>query len=82
MVESDWQHLLATQEISQARVVATYVSYGFEPDTKVLNQELQRLGKTILTPHMLEDKDLEWHTTRDLSFVRLQSSQSKMIYLS
>ncbi len=62
VVESDWQHLLATQEISQAKVVATYISYGFEPNTKALNQELHRLGKTVLTPHMLEDKDLEWHT--------------------
>jgi 5-formyltetrahydrofolate cyclo-ligase len=65
VVDSNWEHLLETQEVVAAQVVASYVSYGLEPDTKSLNAALIRLGKTLLIPHMLPDKDLEWRTTDD-----------------
>ena len=68
VLDSNWEHLLETQEIRSAQVIASYVSYGLEPDTKSLNSELIRLGKILLTPHMLPDKDLEWRTTEDQIF--------------
>lgn len=68
VVSSDWDHLIAAKEIQNAKVIASYVSYGFEPDTSGLNAELTRLGKVVVTPHMLEDKDLEWRTSEDQVF--------------
>lgn len=63
MVSSDWSHLISAKEIQNSQVIASYVSYGLEPDTSELNSELTRLGKVVVTPHMLEDKDLEWHNS-------------------
>jgi 5-formyltetrahydrofolate cyclo-ligase len=62
VVDSNWEHLIQSQEISQANVIASYISYGLEPDTKQLNEKLSQLGKKLLTPKMLPDKDLEWRT--------------------
>lgn len=60
VVPSTWEHLISAQEIQNAQVVASYISYGLEPDTSELNKKLKSLGKTVVTPRMLEDKDLEW----------------------
>lgn len=60
VVESDWEHLISAREIQDAQVIATYISYGLEPDTARLNQVLKTQGKTLVVPHMLPDKDLEW----------------------
>lgn len=60
VVPSTWEHLISAQEIQNAQVVASYISYGLEPDTSELNEKLKSLGKTVVTPRMLEDKDLEW----------------------
>jgi 5-formyltetrahydrofolate cyclo-ligase len=45
-------HLLDLPEISKASVIASYSSYGFEPDTEALNQELIARGKTLLLPRI------------------------------
>lgn len=63
VVESDWEHLISAKEIQGAQNIASYESYGFEPDTKALNSNLISLGKNLLLPHMLEDKSLEWRKT-------------------
>ena len=55
-----WMHILQTTELRSASTVASYFSYGFEPETHDLNTELIRLGKTVLLPRTLDDNTIEW----------------------
>ena len=52
-------HLLASSHLIQAKVIATYISYGFEPSTSELNAELLAINKTLLLPRISGDF-LEW----------------------
>jgi 5-formyltetrahydrofolate cyclo-ligase len=52
--------LLATPEVSRARVVAAYVSVGREPGTGPLLDALLERGTEVLLPVMLPDGDLDW----------------------
>ena len=56
----NWHHLMSCAEISNAKVIASYNSYGDEPNTEGLNQELIKLGKVLVLPRLLSDMDLEW----------------------
>lgn len=60
LVDCNWEHLLQCSEVLGATVVATYISYGLEPDTSELNSALLKSGKTVVIPRMLPDKDIEW----------------------
>ena len=55
-----WLHILKANEISHASTIATYISYGDEPDTSALNSQLIALKKVLVLPQMLPDKSLEW----------------------
>ncbi len=55
-----WLHIVQAREIQNAQVVASYVSYGFEPQTIDINSALLREGKILLLPRTLPDKDIEW----------------------
>lgn len=55
-----WEHLIESSEFSSAHVVASYVSYGTEPDTRVINKAILSKNKVLLLPRMLPDKNLEW----------------------
>lgn len=56
----DWLHLLETKEIIQSQVIASYLSYGDEPDTESLNEGLKGTGKTLLLPKVNPDLSLNW----------------------
>ena len=58
--ECSWQHLLDSREIKSAEVLASYYSYGSEPETSELNKSLIQSGKTLLLPRRLADNDLDW----------------------
>jgi 5-formyltetrahydrofolate cyclo-ligase len=58
-VEHNLLHLFEIPEISQALVIASYYSYGTEPDTRELNQRIINAGKTLLLPRM-NGEDIEW----------------------
>ena len=60
VVDSSWEHLLDASEVKRALVVASYFSYGEEPNTRALNQALISLGKKLLLPRLRDDKDLDW----------------------
>src|SRR6478735_2716075 len=45
---------------ADARTVAVYVSYGTEPPTARLVDELLARGTRVLVPILLEDRDLDW----------------------
>jgi len=55
-----WLHVLQSPEIQEALVVASYISYDFEPQTVDINAQLIREGKTLLIPRTLKDRDIEW----------------------
>ena len=55
-----WLHIVQAREIQSAQIVASYVSYGFEPQTLDINSALIREGKILLLPRTLQDKDIEW----------------------
>ena len=55
-----WLHLLTAQEMLNAVTIATYISYGDEPDTSALNSQLIALKKVLVLPRILPDKSLEW----------------------
>ena len=55
-----WLHLLQSSEVRDAKIIASYHSYGFEPETKDINEEIIRRGKTLLLPRTLPDNDIEW----------------------
>ena len=58
--EKSWLHILECEEFESAKVVTSYISYGTEPETADLNQEVLHRGITVLLPRMLPDFDLEW----------------------
>ena len=55
-----WTHIINSQEFTAARTIASYISYGQEPQTKDLNATILKSGKKLLLPRMLKDKSLEW----------------------
>lgn len=57
---ASWSHILHSREIQKAHTVASYISYGFEPQTQDINSALIRAGKILLLPRTLEDRDIEW----------------------
>ena len=58
-VEHNFEILLETPEIQRAHVIASYHSYGFEPDTNLINQKLIEAGKTLLLPRTTTG-NIEW----------------------
>lgn len=56
----DWLHLLRASEFKEAKTVASYLSYGEEPDTELLNKEIQRMGKSLLLPRIDDDGLITW----------------------
>ena len=52
--------VLARPELVGARSVALYVSYGTEPGTQPLREELRARGIRVLLPVLLDDNDLDW----------------------
>ncbi len=58
-VEHNLLHLLELPEFSQASVIASYYSYGTEPDTYLLNHAIIAAGKTLLLPR-INGEVIEW----------------------
>ena len=62
-VNTPYSYLIDSKEISSARVIASYISYGDEPNTTELNQAIIAAGKKLLLPRMVEvngEPGLEW----------------------
>jgi len=55
-----WIHIMECPEIQRAQIVASYLSYQYEPETEDLNRALIASGKELLLPRLLPDNDLEW----------------------
>jgi len=55
-----WTHILNSSEFEAAKTIASYISYGDEPQTKDLNLAILKSGKNLALPRVLRDKSLEW----------------------
>jgi len=58
-IEHSFEYLATSPEFLNSKVIASYMSYGDEPDTRQLNLELIKAGKTLLLPRISGD-NLEW----------------------
>lgn len=56
----DWLHLLNASELKNASTVASYLSYGEEPDTAKINQSIIASGKRLLLPRTDELGIITW----------------------
>jgi len=62
-VDTPYSYLINSKEISLARVIASYISYGDEPNTSELNKAILDSGKKLLLPRITEvrgEAGLEW----------------------
>ena len=58
-----YTHLIECPEIDNAQVIASYISYGDEPNTDELNQAILESGKKLLLPRITSDSQepsLDW----------------------
>ena len=58
-IEHSFEYLATSPEFLKSKIIASYMSYGDEPDTRQLNLELIKAGKTLLLPRISGD-NLEW----------------------
>jgi len=58
-LDTPYSLLVETKEISSAKVIASYISYGDEPNTQELNREIIKAGKKLLLPRII-DHGMEW----------------------
>ena len=58
--KTSWRHILNSAEFASARTIASYLSYGTEPATGDLNEEIIKSGRTLFLPRVLKDNNLEW----------------------
>jgi 5-formyltetrahydrofolate cyclo-ligase len=58
-----YTYLMDSPEFQSARVIASYISYGDEPNTIDLNEAILKSGRTLLLPRVNSDTDvpsLDW----------------------
>jgi 5-formyltetrahydrofolate cyclo-ligase len=60
-VPHSFENLLDAPEIARAHTIASYYSYGSEPDTSALNRALIHAGKNLLLPR-IDGEILQWVT--------------------
>lgn len=58
-IEHSFEYLLSSAEFIGADVIASYVSYGDEPNTSQLNQAIIAAGKTLLLPR-IDGVEMDW----------------------
>ena len=59
-IGGDWLHLLRASEISTSWSIASYLSYGDEPSTVLLNEKIVSLGKILLLPRTNRHGGISW----------------------
>ena len=58
-IEHSFEYLLSSAEFIGADVIASYASYGDEPDTSQLNKAIIAVGKTLLLPR-INGVEMDW----------------------
>ncbi len=59
-IPGSWMHILNSSEFTNAQCIASYISYGVEPETSDLNQAIVKSGRTLLVPQLQNDNSLLW----------------------
>lgn len=59
-IGGDWLHLLRATELSTSKSIASYLSYGDEPSTVILNEKIADLGKDLLLPRTNAHGEITW----------------------
>lgn len=59
-ISGSWMHILQCAEFTNAHRIASYISYGVEPETSDLNQAIIKSGRELFIPQMQSDKSLLW----------------------
>ena len=58
-LDHSFEYLATSQEFEAAKVIASYFSYGDEPETSHLNSAIIESGKTLLLPR-IKGENLQW----------------------
>ena len=58
-LDHSFEYLATSDEFEKADVIASYFSYGDEPQTAQLNRAIIESGKTLLLPH-IPGAEIEW----------------------
>ena len=58
-LDHSFHYLATSQEFEAAKVIASYFSYGNEPETSDLNSAIITSGKVLLLPR-IEGENLQW----------------------
>ena len=58
-LDHSFSYLATSSEFSNASAIASYISYGDEPNTEELNQAIMKGGKDLYLPRV-NGADLEW----------------------
>ena len=61
-IPGSWMHILHCAEFANARRIASYISYGVEPETSDLNLAIIKSGRELVIPQMQSDKSLLWYS--------------------
>jgi len=70
-IPGSWMHILESAEINGAHRIASYISYGTEPDTSELNRLIISKGIDLVIPAMQSNLSLTWHSWNgDLSSLK------------
>lgn len=73
----DWLHLLNASELKSASTVASYLSYGEEPDTAKINQAIIASGKRLLLPRTDELGIITWIESNEKMMVERSRKNRK-----
>jgi len=77
-LDHSFSYLSTSSEFSKASVIASYISYGDEPNTQELNQALLKSGKELYLPRV-SGENLEWVRWYGASDQLIASKLSKNI---
>ena len=58
-LDHSFEYLATSEEFEAAKVIASYFSYGDEPETSDLNSAIIESGKVLLLPR-IEGENLQW----------------------
>jgi 5-formyltetrahydrofolate cyclo-ligase len=59
-LKETWVHIINSSEFINSKTIASYISYGQEPETSDLNSAILKSGRRLVLPRALNDMNLEW----------------------
>lgn len=75
----DWLHLCNAREITSAMTIASYISYGDEPDTSRLNQSIMAMSKRLVLPRTDSEGVITWIEWDESSTLEKSKKRSQLM---